>query len=306
MNNKYGLVYTSKAMEAVIKKVELFAKTSYPVLITGETGTGKELIANAIAEINHKKIYTVNCAAFNLNLIESELFGHERGAFTDAKATKIGFFEVAKGQMLFLDEISELEFNCQAKLLRVLDTKEFYRVGSAKVQRTDVRIIAASNKKLAEAIEAGKFKKDLYYRLNALEINIPPLRERKEDIRVLIDFFMEGSEVTIQNKAISLLTEYTYPGNVRELKNVLLAAKMIANRNVITVTDINLDNAYFDPKTVNANCDIIIPYDVVIRNLLESALKKAEYKQIVAAKLLKITLCKFRYWIGQYHIKLKP
>lgn len=225
----WQLVGESEKMLAVKKLVERVALTPATVLLQGESGTGKELVAHAIHTLSPRvngPFIRVNCAALTETLLESELFGHEKGAFTGAHARKIGRFELADKGTLFLDEISELSFNVQAKLLRVLQERTFERVGGEKTIKVDVRIIAATNRNLLEEVEDGRFRADLYYRLNVFPISIPPLRERREDIPCLVDYFLEklrnyGQIKTLSPIVLTQLMAYDWPGNVRELENVI-------------------------------------------------------------------------------------
>ncbi len=229
--NSYNIVGGSKALNEVLKRVSQVARTKATVLLLGETGTGKELIARAIHESSDrqsKPLIKVNCATLPAALIESELFGHEKGAFTGATSSKAGKFELADKGTLFLDEIGEMPLELQTKLLRVLQEGEFERLGSEKTKRVDVRIIAATNRELKELIATGEFREDLYYRLNVFLIRCPPLRNRKEDIPLLINYFVEkfASEVgrriyTIPEEEIEKLTSYDWPGNLREFQNII-------------------------------------------------------------------------------------
>jgi transcriptional regulator with GAF, ATPase, and Fis domain len=230
-SNFEEIIGKSKQVREVLNKVEQVAPTDSTVLVLGETGTGKELIARAIHGISkrkHRPLVKVNCAALPPNLIESELFGHERGAFTGAISRKIGRFELADGGTLFLDEVGDLPLELQVKLLRVLQEGEFERVGSSRTISIDVRIIAATNREIEKAIEVGKFREDLFYRLNVYPIEVPPLRERRDDIPLLINHFVNkiskrlGKTITkIPQSAIDSLMKFSWPGNVRSLENVI-------------------------------------------------------------------------------------
>jgi PAS domain S-box-containing protein len=221
----------SPAIQKVLRQVEQVAPTDSSVLVRGETGTGKELVAQAIHRLSPRRshfLVKVNCAALPSGLVESELFGREKGAFTGALTRQVGRFEVADGSTLFLDEIGELSLEVQSKLLRVLETGEFERLGSPKTIKVDVRLIAATNRDLAEEIRKGRFREDLYYRLNVFPIRVPPLRERAEDIPVLVWTFLEefssrmGKKITqVPRKTMDVLQRHPWPGNVRELKNVI-------------------------------------------------------------------------------------
>lgn len=219
----------SPGMLAVLRTVERIAGSEANVLIEGESGTGKGLIAQAIHQQSPRApgpFLAINCSGFQDQLLESELFGHERGAFTGATGLKQGLFEVAGQGTLFLDEVAEMSPAMQAKLLQVLDSREFRRVGGTRVHRADVRIIAATNKDLAQEVQAARFREDLYYRLNVVSLAIPPLRERKEDIPLLIEHFLKQfgtsyTRKTLSPEALQLLTDYAWPGNVRELGNLV-------------------------------------------------------------------------------------
>jgi PAS domain S-box-containing protein len=235
-----NIVGESKALKRVLLKVEQVAPTDSIVLIQGETGTGKESIARAIHNMSNQReraLITVNCASLPPSLIESELFGHEKGAYTGALMRMIGRFEAADGSTLFLDEIGELPYELQGKLLRVLELGQFERLGSAKTIQVNVRLIAATNRDLAQEVRNGKFRKDLFYRLNVFPIEIPPLRERKEDIPALVWFFVGQLEKklgkrieSISQKDIEALQDYSWPGNIRELKNVIEHAMIISGK----------------------------------------------------------------------------
>jgi formate hydrogenlyase transcriptional activator len=232
------IVGQSPAIGRVLKTVETVAPTDATVLLLGETGTGKELIARALHDLSPRKdraLVRVNCAALPAGLIESELFGHEKGAFTGALARKIGRFELADGGSIFLDEIGDLQPDLQAKLLRVLQEGEFERVGSTSTLKVDVRVIAATHRDLEKASQEGTFRPDLYYRLSVFPISIPPLRERKEDIPLLVKHFVmrHGAKLgkrveTIPEKTMNALLDYSWPGNVRELENVIERAVIVS------------------------------------------------------------------------------
>jgi|YelNatPaOPRAMG01_1025707.scaffolds.fasta_scaffold00014_40 DNA-binding NtrC family response regulator len=228
---EFGLVGRSRPMLQLYETIEQVAPTDISVLITGESGSGKELVARAIHGLSQRRngpLVIVNCGAIPEGIIESELFGHERGAFTGAVVTRKGYFEAADGGTIFLDEIGEMPLSTQVKVLRVLEGKEFMRVGSTEIRRVDVRVIAATNRDLWERVEQGQFREDLYYRLNAVNLRVPPLRERPEDIPLLVRKFTQ--DFCRQNRiefegftesAIRLMQQYPWPGNVRELKNLV-------------------------------------------------------------------------------------
>jgi two-component system response regulator FlrC len=239
------------AMRRILKKVEKVAASSATVLIQGETGTGKELLARYLhlcSPRRKKNFLAINCAAIPRDLLESELFGHERGAFTGAQERKIGKFEAADGGTLLLDEVGEMEMGPQAKILRVLQEKEFFRVGGTDPVKTDTRLVAATNRNLKELVGLGRFREDLFYRLHVIPIRIPPLRERKGDIPLLVRFFLKQYEkehrlknITLEAAAMERLKQYPWPGNVRELENVVLRAAVTAPQGIIREEGISLD-----------------------------------------------------------------
>jgi DNA-binding NtrC family response regulator len=243
-----NIIAKSSKMQRVIEVIKVVAKSNATVLITGESGTGKELVARAIRSQSHRRnkpFVAVSCAALPESLLESELFGHEKGSFTGAYAQKKGKFEFANGGTLFLDEIGEMSANIQVHLLRVLEEKEFTRVGGNEPIKVDVRVISATNKDLRKAIEKQDFREDLYYRLNVVNIELPHLRERKEDIPLLAEHFLNKfasenrKEITgFSPDAIELLLDYDWPGNVRELENAVERAVILAQDSIITAADL--------------------------------------------------------------------
>ena len=243
-----NMIGKSAVMRKVLDTVSRVASARASVLVTGESGVGKELVADAIHELSPRKgkpLVKVNCAALSANLLESELFGHEKGAFTGALSRRRGRFELANEGTLFLDEIGEIDQNIQIKLLRVLQERQFERVGGEETIETDVRIIAATNKDLKAEIEKGNFREDLFFRLNVVNISVPPLRDRKDDIPVLADAFLR--EVAVENgkniegiheKVFSRLYAYDWPGNIRELRNCIESAVVMCNKPLITIEDL--------------------------------------------------------------------
>jgi len=257
--HQYGnIIGKSDGLKYVLYRAEQVAPTNTTVLILGETGTGKELIAGAVHSMSPRKdhpMITVNCAALPANLMESELFGREKGAFTGADTLQIGRFEVANGSTLCLDEIGELPLEMQAKLLRAIQHSEFERLGSSKTIKVDVRIIATTNRNLEEAVRKGWFRQDLYYRLNVFSITVPPLRQRQADIPLLVNSFIEryarrlGKQITsIHKETMKILQDYQWPGNVRELESVIEKAAILSPGPVLTLTD-KLEIAPSDPSS---------------------------------------------------------
>ena len=245
----YGMVGSSAVMHRLYQRVRRVAPYDIPVLISGESGTGKELVARAIhAESDRRNgpFYAVNTGALTLELIKSELFGHEKGAFTGATERKQGFFEIASGGTLFLDEIGTMDLSTQVNLLRVIESREFVRVGGTESQSTDVRIVAATNTNLRRAVSAGDFRRDLYYRLNVFALRLPALRHRTDDIPQLIEYFRQHIDSTynctvtsIEPEGVEQLVEYRWPGNVRELLNVMTQLVIGASGPVITAEAVN-------------------------------------------------------------------
>jgi two-component system response regulator AtoC len=247
-----NIIAKSSKMQRLIELIKVVGKSNATVLITGESGTGKELVARAIHSQSHRRnkpFVAVSCAALPESLLESELFGHEKGSFTGAYAQKKGKFEFANGGTIFLDEVGEMSANIQVHLLRVLEEKEFTRVGGNEPIRVDLRVISATNKDLRKAIEKQEFREDLYYRLNVVNIELPPLRERKEDIPLLAEHFL--NKFAMENKkeisgfspeAMELVLGYDWPGNVRELENAIERAVILAKSSIITIADLPQEN----------------------------------------------------------------
>jgi len=271
ISNLYeGMVGNSDIIKSVVAKASLVATMDTTVLLIGETGTGKELLARGIHDASpykKKALITINCAAIPSSLIESELFGHEKGAYTDAQSKKIGLFEVANNSTIFLDEIAELSLSTQSKLLRVIENKEIIRLGSNIPIKVKVRIIAATNQNLEQMVEEGKFRQDLYYRLNVYPIVLPPLRVRKGDIQLLVEKFVKDFNtqmgkkiINIPKKTLKYLEKYTWPGNVRELRNVI-------ERSMIQSTNHNLIVDIPDEKAINAT-------DTTLKELEKKHIKK--------------------------------
>lgn len=234
------MVGESPALKEVWRLIERAGPTDKAILIQGESGTGKELVARALHRLSPRAdqpLVTINCAALPETLLESELFGHEKGAFTGAVATKPGFFEVADGGTLFIDEIGEMPGSLQAKLLRVLEDGSMRRIGSVKERRVDVRLLAATNRNMADEVKAGRFREDLFYRINVMSLQLPPLRERTGDIPLLVRHLL-GQDWKIESDAMQILERYRWPGNVRQLINALERAKILADEQEILVDDL--------------------------------------------------------------------
>jgi two-component system NtrC family response regulator len=300
-----NIIGKSKPMKDVFRTIEKVAPASATVLIDGENGTGKELVAKAIhfnGPRREKPFVAVNCSALAETLLESELFGHEKGAFTGAVAMRKGRFEVADTGTLFLDEIGELSQNLQVKLLRVLQERTFERVGGMRPVTVDVRIITATNKQLKKEVEAGRFREDLYYRLNVLHIPLPPLRDRREDIRLLVDFFIRkyaeerGSEFPVSgvdHDVARMLFDYSWPGNVRELENVIERAMILCPGGNIAVNDLpkhfkHQANQTLDLGEIPASARLNETLVMVEKALILRAMKLSGNVQTRAAELLGI------------------
>ena len=248
IKNRFGIIGNSPALNYALEVAMQVAPTDLTVLISGESGVGKEAFSHIIHQLSprkHNQFIAVNCGAIPEGTIDSELFGHEKGSFTGAVESRKGYFEFVNGGTIFLDEVGELPHGTQARLLRVLESKEFIRVGSSKVQKTDVRVIAASNINLLDKIAQGKFRDDLYYRLNTVPIKVPPLRQRREDIYLLfrkfaIDFSgrYKTDPVQLDDEAKQMLMNYSWPGNVRELKNIAEQISVLAKSKVMTATEL--------------------------------------------------------------------
>ncbi|HEX2968269.1 MAG TPA: sigma-54 dependent transcriptional regulator [Bacteroidales bacterium] len=253
LENVEDLVGTSEPMQKVLKDIENVSQSNSSVVITGESGTGKELVARAIHSNSKRKFFplvTVHCGALTESLLESELFGHEKGAFTGAMFNRKGRFEMADNGTIFLDEIATISTKMQIDLLRILETKKFTRVGGNKEISSDFRVICATNRDLRMMVGQGTFREDLYYRLNVVNIYVPPLRERAGDIPLLVDYFirkycasMNRAPLTIENSALRKLEEYSFPGNVRELENMIERAIVVGNGKKITMKDLPLEKA---------------------------------------------------------------
>lgn len=302
------IIARSKAMEPVLELMGKVLNNTAVVLISGETGTGKELVARAIHHNGRRSkqpFVALNCGAIPENLLESELFGYKKGAFTGAAADKKGLIEIADGGTLFLDEIAELPLALQVKLLRFLQEREVLRLGGSQPTPVDVRIIAASNRNLTEEVEQGRFRKDLYYRLNVIEIRLPPLRERKKDIPLLAHHFLKKfarsleKDITgFQPEALQKLLDYHWPGNVRELENALERAVVLASQNLISPEDIVLSQV-----SAAAGIEAGMTLEQVSRVLLEKTLRSCEGNKTRAAEAMGVSLRWVHYKMKEWGIE---
>lgn len=301
-----NIIAKSNRMQQIFEVVKIVAKSNATVLITGESGTGKELIARAIHNLSPRKdksFVAVSCAALPETLLESELFGHEKGSFTGAIAQKKGKFEYANKGSLFLDEIGEISPNTQVHLLRVIEEKEFTRVGSNELIRVNVRIISTTNKDLKKAVEQGQFREDLYYRLNVVTIDLPPLRERREDIPLLAEHFLKKFSLENQKgitgfspEAEEFLLKYNWPGNVRELENAIERAVILAKDSLITLADLAYQNLPLTPVSSNKSLKELE------RSHIWSVLKETKGNFSQAAKILGITRMTLYNKVKEYNL----
>jgi two-component system, NtrC family, response regulator AtoC len=304
LDQKYsfkGIVGNSTALQNVIEKVELVAPSKATVLLQGETGTGKELIAQAIHQNSDRvrnPFIAVHCAALPANLLESELFGHEKGAFTGATERRIGRFESANGGTLFLDEIGEIDSSTQIKLLRFLESRTLERLGSVTPLKIDIRLIVATNRDLEEMVKKGEFREDLYYRLHVVDINLPPLRQRKDDIIVLLDHFIQEfskenakEPLTLSAGAKQAIQKYNWPGNIRELRN--FAENMVVMNKGMVITEYDLDPKFLDlqehPTSKNDSLNNPLSVQENEKCLLHDALIKTRGNRTKAAQILGIS-----------------
>jgi two-component system, NtrC family, response regulator AtoC len=321
VGRKYGIeniVGNSRPMMDIFKTVSLVAKRKSTVLITGESGTGKELIARAIhynSERSSKPFVVVSCAALPESLIESELFGYEKGAFTNAYQRKIGHFETAHGGSLFLDEIGELNLGTQAKLLRAIENETFTRLGATDESKVDVRIIAASNRELEKLAKGGGFRADLFYRLNVVSIHLPPLRERRDDIAVLLDHFirLKARENSIAPKklaaaVVDCMVSYSWPGNVRELENLIERLTILTPHETITLEDLPVEMRSNEPTgslkdaVLEGSRPLGEAVDEFEKAIILKALKKTGFNQTKAASLLGTSRRVLRYRMEKLQI----
>jgi two-component system NtrC family response regulator len=316
-----NIIGKSKPMRDVFETIQKVAPSNATILIEGESGTGKELVAKSIHFNSPRRdnpFVALNCSALAEGLLESELFGHEKGAFTGAVSSKKGRFELAHGGTLFLDEIGELSSNLQVKLLRVLQEKTFERVGGVRPIAVDIRVIAATNKKLKEEMMSGRFREDLFYRLNVVYIVIPPLRERREDIRLLVNHFIKKysaerkSAVPVRGVAQDvdrLFYDYSWPGNVRELENVIERVMILSPQEVITSSDLpkgfksNLDNA-LHLDGIPAGAKLYNTLEMVEKMMIQRALRMADNVQAHAAEILGIGKSGLNQKIKKYNLEV--
>lgn len=308
-----GIIGTNPIILQIFEVIEKVAKTDAVVLITGETGTGKEVIGNAIYSKSNrynKPFVKVNCGAIPETLIESELFGHEKGAFTGAISRKPGKFERADGGTIFLDEVGELPLDIQVKLLRIIQNKEYERVGGTETLTCDIRIIASTNRDLKKMVADGTFREDLFYRLNVIPIQVPPLRARKSDIPILGQYFiqricgeMNKNIPDVETQVWGCLTDYNWPGNIRELQNIIERVLILNDHQTIKVKDLPVEVR----KNFHENVEIELPYeginmDAVIRSFIVQALERSGGNRTKAAELLGITRHTLLYRMDKYKI----
>ena len=311
-NLESAIVYQSSEMEEVMNLIARVSDSSASVLIMGESGTGKELVAKSIHKSSSRAsspFVPVNCAAIPESLFESEFFGHEKGAFTGSHKRRRGHFEISDGGTLFLDEVADIPLNFQVKLLRALQEKEFQRLGSSQIIKTDVRIISATNQDIDKKVNEGTFRSDLFFRLNVIPIKLPPLRVRKDDIPLLINHFIDKysqlnrQEIeNISQEAMDQLMRYNFPGNVRELENIIERAVILSRGSIITCEDIALKSSPESCLTLDRSLDEQVTR--LEKRLIQKALKKSGGTKTSAAKKLGISERVIRYKIDKYNIKV--
>ena len=308
------IIYKSPLMAELINLAGRVAASKASILIQGESGTGKELLARLIHHLSpraNKSIVVVNCGALHENLMESELFGHEKGSFTGAASRRIGRFEEADGGTLFLDEIGELSLSTQVKLLRFLQEREFQRLGSNVNLQVDVRIISATNRDLEQQVKEGSFREDLFYRLKVVTMSLPPLRERKEDLSILINHFIDkfatenGKNIQgLTSEARDMLLKYDYPGNVRELVNIIERAVVIARDQYITTDDLPFKSVSFpDDSGKKYSGALRESVDELEKKLIIESMEKTQDNQTKAAEILGISERMLRYKLKKYGLK---
>jgi len=306
LENVEDLIGKSEAMKNVLKQVESVAQTNSSVIITGESGTGKELIARAIHANSPRKFFpfvSVHCGALTESLLESELFGHEKGAFTGAMYNRKGRFEMADSGSIFLDEIATISTKMQVELLRVLESKTFMRVGGNKEISSDFRVICATNKDLKSMVEKGTFREDLFYRLNVVNIQIPPLRDRKDDIPLLVNYFinkyctsMNKPPASIDQAALNRIQEFNFPGNIRELENMIERAIVVGNGKKITLKDLPLEKTF-----VSNSAESLDDFE---RGFILQILTKYDWNISRTARALKVDRVTLYNKIKKYDLKL--
>lgn len=309
-----NIIGKSSKMQELFKLIPKVANSNSTVLITGESGTGKELVAAALHNLSprkNKSFVTINCATFPEGLLESEMFGHVRGAFTGAYQNKAGLFEVANGGTFFLDEIGEMPPSLQSKLLRVLENGTFRRVGGTSDITVDVRVVSATNKNILEAVASGEFREDLYYRLNVVPVVLPPLRDRKEDIPLLVEHFLvkySKSAVRISPEALSLLINYRWKGNVRELENIIERLVLLCDRDILMPEDVpdeisrQRDDTACLPALDEGNIDLQKILEKIEKEYLCMALEMTHGMKTEAAAKLGLTFRSFRHRLHKYGI----
>lgn len=311
-----NIIGKSSKMQDLFKLIPKVANSNSAVLISGESGTGKELVAIALHNLSprkNKNFVTINCATFPEGLLESEMFGHVKGAFTGAVLSKPGLFEIADSGTFFLDEIGEMPLSLQSKLLRVLENGTFRRVGGTSDIKVDVRVISATNKIILDEVSSGTFREDLYYRLNVIPINIPPLRERKEDIPFLVEHFMSRyskNSVKMSPEALNLLLSYPWKGNIRELENLIERLVLLCERELIMPEDLpdeisrSRDDFKYLPAVGLDAIDLEKIMERIEKDYLLKALKKSNGVKTEAAKLLGLSFRSFRHRLHKYEIHL--
>jgi transcriptional regulator with PAS, ATPase and Fis domain len=310
-----GIIGESLAMRGLLSLIKKVSPTDSTVLILGESGTGKELVAASIhdhSKRQDKPFIKLNCAAIPEDLLESELFGHEKGAFTGATNFKPGKFDMADGGTIFLDEIGDMPYNLQGKILRILQGQEFYRVGGNRTIKVDVRIIASTNKNLEKMVREGTFREDLFYRLNVFTLHLPPLRERKEDIPLLVDYLLQSTpkKRAISSMALQLLVAFSWPGNIRELKNTIESASVIAENGYIEPAQLpGKITGAFNQNSRDVKLPTNIPLDERLREIEKSmiieALRKTGGVQVRATELLGINQRSLWHRIKKHDIDVK-
>ena len=304
-----NIIGSSPAMQDIFATIMRVAPTRATVLLAGESGVGKDMIARAIHQHSPRKdrpFVKINCTAIPENLMESELFGYEKGAFTGANISKPGKFEQANTGTVMLDEIGDVPASVQVKLLRILQEREFERLGSNKTQQTDVRVIAATNVDLRAALEQGTFREDLYYRLNVVPMNIPPLRERKDDIPYLVEHFAKKFNGEISEGAMERLVSYHWPGNVRELENVIERSVLLAKGPMVEADDVKIESGIGRARPAFTT-DVFLPEGMTLdqyeQSIIREALKRANGNKSQAARLLGLTRNALRYRLTQMGIE---